>query len=119
MSVINTQVKGLNRKQIKDKAEKVTNAANKLKGAKRLKALKIAASLRYMAKDSPSRKKTKNAVKSLTSDPKQGILPGFTNMMKNPQVAELARDLLFQALSQSLTSEVEKLSNVLHLKKKA
>lgn len=80
---------------------------------------KLANHLRYQADFKESggltRKQQKAAGwKSTTSDPMQGLLPGFTDMVA-PRIDEVARDLVFNALQKAVGQEVSK---VLQLVKK-
>lgn len=82
---------GLNRKEQKAKASGKSVAA---KAAPKAKAKKLGTTV---------------------PDPKQFQLPGFVGMVQNPRVDEMARELILQALKESLDRQ---LANVVELLKK-
>lgn len=122
---VDSKSAGMSAAQIHKKAEQIKKAAEGMKGDKRFKALKIAAGLRHKANHMPAGKKQKKvkakARKSLTADPNQGLLPGFTDLI-SPKAEELARDLVFKALQARIEAAVnQEVSNITELfrKKKA
>ena len=91
---------GLNRAQQKAKAAGLPIPERKVKAVKAVKARKGS--------------KAAKAKETTTSDPRQGLLPGFTSIV-TPRVDELARDLVFQALQNAVNQEIQ---NVVELFRK-
>ncbi len=90
---------------------KISGKAKIQKARKKMASLKFRAThLNVSVRKTKAGKPTfpkKAKAKSLTADPAQGILPGFSEMVA-PKAAELARELVFEALRKAIGEELEK-----------